>query len=170
MKYIYVQNGVVTGTAQVASVQLGTAAVQGPAGSTIYTAQDSDPTQVGWSCSVTNNIPTFTAPSMTYPELTPVQFYLSFAPTERMKIKALAASGGVPANSALFANTSAIPQDAVIAEFWATFELALSVNNPVNPNLVSIQEGLAYLASPTAPTPAVITTARIAQISQGIAQ
>lgn len=119
------------------------------------------------------NPPATSAPepaATAYPLLTPMQFYLSFTPTERMKIKALAATGGVLANSPLFGNSTAIPQDPEIAEFWATFELAQSLNDPVNPNLVSVQEGLTYLSAPTAPTPAVITAARIPQILVGIAQ
>ena len=114
--------------------------------------------------------PTPTAAPTVYPDLTPMQFYLAFTPTERMKIKMLSSAAGVPANSTLFSNSTAVPQDPVIAEFWATYELATQVNSPINPNLVSIQEGLAYLATPTAPTPAVITAARIPQIMNGIAQ
>ena len=110
-------------------------------------------------------------PPVVYPELTTMQFYLAFTPTERMKIKALATTG-IPANSPLLGGSNAaIPQDAIIAEFWATYTLSTQVNSPVNPNLVSVQEGLAYLVTPTAPTPAVLaSSARIAQISNGVAQ
>jgi hypothetical protein len=105
-----------------------------------------------------------------YSLLSPMAFYLAFTPTERMKIKALASVSGVPAGSSLFGNAAAIPQDPLIAEFWATYELATQENSQVNPNLNSIQEGLAYLANPSAPTPAIITNSRIPQISAGIPQ
>ena len=111
-----------------------------------------------------------TAP-VVYPLLTPMQFYLAFAPKERMLLKALA-NTGLPANSPLVSptNATAIPVDPVIAEFWATFEIAQQLNSHIDPNLTSVQEGLAYIAAPTSPTPAVIASARIPQILAGIAQ
>ncbi len=106
-----------------------------------------------------------------YAALTPMQFYLAFTATERMKIKALASSAGVAANSPLFGGSNpAYPQDAMIAEFWSTYELAAQVNSSIDPNLVSIQEGLQYLSAPTTPTPAVITASRIPQILAGTPQ
>ncbi len=89
-----------------------------------------------------------------YSALAPMQFYLAFTPVERIAIKASA--------------------DTNVKEFWATYELAAQLNNTVDPNLVSVQEGLTYLATPTTATPPgagiLASTARIAQISQGIAQ
>ncbi len=111
------------------------------------------------------------AAPVVYPLLTPMQFYLAFAPKERMLLKALA-NTGLPANSPLVSptNATAIPVDPVIAEFWATFEIAQQLNSHIDPNLTSVQEGLAYIAAPTSPTPAVIASARIPQILAGIAQ
>ena len=88
------------------------------------------------------------------PTLTPMQFYLAFTPTERMAIKK--------------------STDPVVVEFWATYQLAAQLNNTIDPNLVSVQEGLTYLATSTTATPPgagiLASTARIAQISQGIPQ
>ncbi len=94
------------------------------------------------------------APVVKYPILTPMQFYLAFTPTERMAIKK--------------------STDANVIEFWATYQLAAQLNNTINPNLVSVQEALTYLATPTTaspPGPGILaSTARIAQISAGIPQ
>lgn len=133
-----------------------------------------------WRCQDANGNPfnvvdqsgtTFSVGGSIYPKLTSMQFYLAFTPTERMKIKLLATTG-IPANSPLLGGSNAaIPQDPIIAEFWATYELSTQVNGPVDPNLVSVQEGLTYLVTPTAPTPPVLASAsRIAQIQSGIAQ
>lgn len=101
--------------------------------------------------------------------LTPMQFYLAFGATERMMLKALATTG-LTANSAFNSTATAIPADPIIEEFWATYQMAVSSNAHIDPNLTSIQEALGYLASPTAPTPAVIKAARIPQILAGVAQ
>jgi hypothetical protein len=103
------------------------------------------------------------------PLLTPMQFYLAFTTKERMMLKALA-EDGLPANSAFNATATAVPVDPIVEEFWATYQLAVSSNAHIDPNLASIQEGLEYLASPTAPTPPTITADRIPQILAGIAQ
>jgi hypothetical protein len=113
--------------------------------------------------------PVQTSPTV-YPVLSPTQFYLAFTPAERMKIKALASTGGVPANSSLFGNSTAIPQDQEIAEFWETFKMSDATKSPIDPNLSSVQEGLMYMSNPTAPTPVVITAVRIPQILAGIPQ
>jgi len=132
---------------------------------TEYVVEDASPVDVGWTCLVTNGVPAFTAPPYAYPTLTPMQFYLAFSPAERIQLKRLATTG-IPASEL----TAAIPQDAEIAELWATYELAVTTQSSINPNLKSLQEGLAYLAEPTAPTPAVIASTRIPQILAGIAQ
>jgi hypothetical protein len=103
---------------------------------------------------------TWTAPAATpvaaprLASLTPMQFYLAFTPAERIAIKA--------------------STDAVVKEFWATYELAVQTNTPIDPNLVSVQEGLAYLAAPTTATPPgaglLAGTQRISQILSGLAQ
>jgi hypothetical protein len=106
-----------------------------------------------------------------YELLTPMQFYLSFKTNERMLLKALALTG-VPIGSPLVspAPTADIPVDPIIAECWATYQMTVSANASVDPNLDSIQEMLGYLANPAAPSPPVIVAARIPQILAGIAQ
>ena len=89
-----------------------------------------------------------------YSVLTPMQFYLAFTPAERMAIKK--------------------STDVNVEEFWATYQLAAQTNSNIDPNLVSVQEALTYLATPTTATPPgagiLASTTRIAQISQGIPQ
>ena len=93
-------------------------------------------------------------PIVKYPLLSPMQFYLAFTPTERIAIKK--------------------STDPDVQEFWATYEVAERLNNTIDPNLVSVQEGLAWLATATTATPPgpgiLASTARIAQISKGIPQ
>ena len=93
-------------------------------------------------------------PVVKYPILTPMQFYLAFTPAERIAIKK--------------------STDPDVQEFWATYEVAVQLGNTIDPNLVSVQEGLAWLATPTSATPPgpgiLVSTARIAQISEGIPQ
>lgn len=91
--------------------------------------------------------------TLIYPVLTPMAFYLAFTPTERINIKK--------------------STDPMVMEFWATYELAAQTNHNIDPNLVSVQEGLAWLATPTTATPAgpgILAATRVAQISQGIPQ
>ena len=103
----------------------------------------------------------FTDPSQTlyqavasYPILTPMQLYLAFTPAERIAIKK--------------------STDPDVIEFWATYQLSVQTNTPIDPNLISVQEGLDWLATPTTATPPgpgiLASTARIAQISEGIPQ
>ena len=96
----------------------------------------------------------FSVSGTVYPVLTSMQFYLAFTPTERMAIKKSA--------------------DPNVVEFWATYQLAAQLNNTIDPNLVSVQEALAYLAQPTTATPPgagiLASTDRIAQILAGIPQ
>ena len=108
----------------------------------------------------TNPIPViYTAPEpiITYPNLTPMQFYLAFKPMERIAIK-----------------TST---DSMVQEFWATYQLAVQTSASIDMSLTSNQDAIGYLAIPkTAQTPfgtsgpGIITADRIAQILQGIAQ
>src|SRR5487761_1979388 len=65
-------------------------------------------------------------PPVVYRQLTPMQFYLAFTPAERMAIKK--------------------STDVNVEEFWATYQLAAQTNTPIDPNLVSVQEGLTYLS------------------------
>lgn len=92
-------------------------------------------------------------PPVVYKLLTPMQFYLSFTPAERIAIK-----------------KSADPE---VVEFWATYLLAVQTNIMINPNLPSVQEGLNWLATPTTATPAgpgILATSRITQILNGVQQ
>ena len=93
-------------------------------------------------------------PPPVLPDLTPMQFYLAFTPAERMAIKS--------------------STDAIVVEFWATYQLAVSLQNNINPNLTSVVEALTYLATPKTATPPgagiLTSTDRIAQIQAGIAQ
>jgi hypothetical protein len=91
-----------------------------------------------------------TAPVAQRPKLTPMTFYLAFSPAERIKIKA--------------------STDPVVMEFWDTYQRAERTETMVDPNLISVQEGLAYLAQP-APGPAILASKdRIDQILAGIPQ
>lgn len=89
-----------------------------------------------------------------YPVLTPMQFYLAFTATEMIDIKG--------------------SNDPMVKEFYARYQLAVQTNTPIDPNLVSVQEGLTYLATPTTATPPgagiLASTSRIAQISNGVPQ
>ena len=97
--------------------------------------------------------PHIAAPAL-HPILTPMAFYLAFTPAERIAIKK--------------------STDPDVMEFWATYQLAVQLNHTIDPNLVSVQQGLAWLATPTSATPPgpgiLASTARIAQISDGIPQ
>ena len=89
----------------------------------------------------------------TYRPLSPMAFYLAFTPTERIAIKK--------------------STDPDVIEFWATYQLAVQSNTPIDPNLISVQEGLDWLATPTTATPAgpgILATSRITQILNGVQQ
>lgn len=81
------------------------------------------------------------------PILTPMVFYLAFTPAERMAIKA--------------------STDPVVVEFWATYQLAVQTNHPIDMGLVSVVEGVEYLSTTTPP---LIQPARIPQILAGAPQ
>lgn len=95
---------------------------------------------------------TWTAPATPAPTpaplavLKPMQFYLAFTPSERIAIK-----------------TSA---DAQVAEFWATYQLAAQTDTPIDPNLVSVQEGVQYLRAHGI----LATDARVSQVLAGTPQ
>jgi hypothetical protein len=93
------------------------------------------------------------APVTELPLLTPMTLYLAFTPAERIAIKA--------------------STDAMVKEFWATYQLSAQLEKPTDPNLVSVQSMLAYLAAPVSPGPGagiLASQARIAQILAGIPQ
>lgn len=94
-----------------------------------------------------------TPPTPPLPLLTPMTFYMAFTPAERIAIKASA--------------------DALVAEFWATYQLSVQLDKPTDPNLPSVQHGLAYLAAPVSPGPGAGILAspdRVQQILAGIPQ
>jgi hypothetical protein len=87
------------------------------------------------------------------PMLTPMTLYMAFTPAERIAIK-----------------TSA---DAMVKEFWAMYQLAVQLEKDIDPNLISVQEAMDYLAAPASPGPGggiLASQARIAQILAGIPQ
>ena len=151
MKILFTQNGVVIGHGTASDFG---ASISSSASTADYEVPDNSPVDVGWIVTLTNGAPAFFAPTVKYPVLTPMQFYLAFAPAERIAIKK--------------------STDPDVMEFWATYELAAQLNHTIDPNLASVQEGLAWLATPTSATPTgpgiLASTARIAQISQGIPQ
>ena len=87
------------------------------------------------------------------PPMTPIQFYLAFTPSERIAIKK--------------------STDAMVVEFWATYQFATQQNQTVDPTLFSVIEGVNYLAIPTTatpPGPGIIVATRVPQILAGIPQ
>lgn len=93
------------------------------------------------------------APTPPLPLLTPMTFYMAFTPAERIAIK-----------------TSADP---MVKEFWETYQLSVQLDKPTDPNLVSVQDALTYLAAPASPGPGagiLGSTERIPQILAGIPQ
>ena len=162
MKTVFVLNGVVVSHGRVFS---DTAVISSTVtGAQPFQLPDASPVDVGWSVTMDNGQPVFTAP-ISYPLLTTMQFYMAFTPTERMLIKALAGNGIAATSS-----SAAIAPDPVVVEFWQTFQMAVQSNSHVDPNLASTQEPLNYLANPTAPTPTVLAAGRIPQILAGIPQ
>lgn len=57
-----------------------------------------------------------------YELLTPMTFYMAFKPAERIAIRK--------------------STDAMVGEFWSTYELSAQLGKPTDPNLASIKEGL----------------------------
>lgn len=100
------------------------------------------------------NAPPAPEPVLMLPSLTPMTFYLAFTPAERIKIKK--------------------SSDEQVVEFWSTYQLAVQLDKPIDPNLISVQEGLAYLAQGTTDTPSgpgiLASKDRIEQILNGIPQ
>jgi hypothetical protein len=95
----------------------------------------------------------FTITDADLPTLTPMQFYLAFTPAERIAIKG--------------------SKDPMVAEFWETFGMAQSSGHPIDPNLSSISEALAYMAAKATDTPpgaGILAAARIPDFVRGVAQ
>jgi len=151
LKKVFVLNDeVISTSAVVAGVNVSSTI----SGAVEYTTDVSNPVDVGWSVTVTNGVPSFTAPAAVLPKLTPMQFYLAFTPAERIAIK-----------------TSTDP---VVSEFWATYQLAVQTNTLIDPSLTSVVEGLTYMATSKTATPPgagiLASSARIAQIQAGTPQ
>ena len=156
MKLLFTQNGIVTGhgTTSTSSVIVNSAI----AGTVDYIVDDNSPVDVGWLVDTSTGIPVFAAPplaSKPLTNLTPMQFYLAFTPGERMAIK-----------------TSTDP---VVVEFWATYQLAVQLNDSINPNLPSIAGAVEYLSitnrlPSVTPEVTYILPSRVAQILAGVAQ
>ncbi|MDR3438937.1 hypothetical protein [Telmatospirillum sp.] len=117
MIYVYVTNGVVMAVGHAGDNQT-SVSVSGPVGSTEYTFADGAASvSVGDACSVdANGVPTFTAPTTTYPNLSAMQFYDAFQVGEAIAIK----------NS----------KDTVIQEAWYRVSKALDTGASVVPSVV----------------------------------
>lgn len=89
------------------------------------------------------------AADTTPPVVTPMQFYTSFTPAERIAIKA--------------------STNQMVQEFWDTYERAERTGSPINLGLISVVEGINYMATP-APGVALLAPARVAQILAGTPQ
>lgn len=89
-----------------------------------------------------------------YPPLTPMSVYMAFTSDERIAIQKSV--------------------DPYVVDFWKMYQLSVTLNKPTDPNLVSVQRALAYLAQPATANPpgAGILAApeRIEQIRLGIPQ
>lgn len=151
IQQVFAVNGVVVGVAiaHQDSVTLSSSA----SGVAIYEVDAG--IAVGEGYTVTENPDgsvTFSAPT-TLPLLTPTAFYMAFTAQEMIAIKASA--------------------DPLVKEFYARYQIALQANSPIDPNLVSVSEGLAYLAAPVSPGPGagiLASTDRIQQILAGTPQ
>jgi hypothetical protein len=152
-KTVYVLNGIVVShvTVHDSTTTTGGCAIAGVAP---YVVDASSAVDAGWTLSFDAlGNPVFTAPPAKYPTLTPVQFYTAFSAAEMIAIKA--------------------STDPMVKEFYARYQIALQTNTPIDPNLVSVQEGLSYLAAPVSPGPGAgifASSARIAQIAAGVPQ
>jgi len=94
------------------------------------------------------------APIVVLPLLTPMTLYMAFTPAERIAIKA--------------------STDPMVVEFWAMYQLSVQLDKPTDPNLISVQEAMQYLAQPTTATPPgpgiLASQERVQQILAGIPQ
>lgn len=155
LQYVYTVNNIVTAVATIYSDEL---AITPPADGSVQItlAEPNHAIQPGWIVSGTTDAPIFTAPSATsaLPVLTPMTLYMAFTPAERIAIKA--------------------STDPMVMEFWAMYQLSVQLQKPTDPNLVSVQEALAYLAQPKDAMPPgagiLASQARVTQILAGIPQ
>lgn len=89
----------------------------------------------------------FSSPSVvvTYPILTPMQFYLAFTITERIAIK-----------------TSTDP---VVKEVWETYQVALQTGSSVDLNLEDNRNALAYMSANPTESPILATERSVVILS-----
>lgn len=88
---------------------------------------------------------------VTLAPLTPMTFYLAFSTAERIALKS--------------------STDPIVAEFWDTYQRAERTNTMIDPNLVSVREGLQYIATPKPGGPGILASAdRIDEILAGTPQ
>jgi hypothetical protein len=151
MKTLFVLDGYVVshGSSFVSNAQV----VSTVAGAVPYQVDDACPADVGWRCSVEGGVPVFEPSPSVLPLLTPMTLYMAFKPAERIAIKA--------------------SKDPMVEEFWAMYQLSAQLEKPTDPNLVSVQEAIAYLAAPASPGPGagiLASVERVQQILQGIPQ
>jgi hypothetical protein len=141
MKYAKLENNVATEVVSAEAYATFNATVKA-----LFT-QCPDSTVAGATLTGTNTWTPPAAPAApALPTLTPIQFYMAFTPAERIAIKA--------------------STDPEIAEFWATYQLAVQTSTPIDPNLNSVVDGLEYLRARNI----LASDARIAAIRAGTPQ
>lgn len=153
MKTVFVTNDIVVGHGWVPDGSVGAVIGSTDAAAVEYFLPDDSPVDVGWTCSLVDEGPVFSAPAATLPLLTPMTLYMAFTPTERIKIKA--------------------STDPLVIEFWAMYQLSVQLNKPTDPNLISVQEALAYLAAPVSAGQGagiLASVERVQQVLAGIPQ
>lgn len=146
MKHIFVENGIVLTVVHAAIEGLGVACDVPSA--IEHVCDDSVVVEVGWSCTVdTHGVATFAAPAgAPNLQLSAMQFYQVFTPAERVAIKGSA--------------------DALVLDFWSTYNLAAQTNSTIDMNLSSIQQGVQHLRSQGI----LASDERVTQVLAGIAQ
>ena len=105
-----------------------------------------------WTIAPAPVVPAPVPPAL--PVLTPMTLYMAFTTAERIAIKA--------------------SKDPLVIEFWDMFQLSVQLDKPTDPNLISVQEAMQYLAQPTTATPPgagiLATPERVQQILAGTPQ
>lgn len=145
MIYVYVENGVVVAVGHAPDHQ--SVKVAGPAGSTEYTFPDNSVTvEQGYSCAVTNGVPSFAPAKPAFPTVLPVDFALLFETAEFTAIE--------------------ISSDVNIQTFYRLYQAALQTNTPIYLGTPRVQTGLAYMSANPAASP-ILAAGRAAAISVG---
>jgi hypothetical protein len=145
MKIIYVVNGVVSAITHFTSND-GTIVATTPTGATKYELDDASPVDIGYTVTVTNGVPSFTAPALPITTIMKaVLWYNCFTPTESTTIKA--------------------SKDPLVQEFYFRLQQLIAAGEDIDTSLTSIQEGVNYLASL-----GIVAPARIPAILLGTLQ